>query len=150
MIVYRQGDRKLFYSSFGIGFAFISNMKTAVITDDSELIDMLNKMNIARQYRFSFYNESHEPLDIMSMVCSSNPGLLIVDDDFVKPNTSPLLKSIKKVCPRIEIIFIASDSNIDLGREISPLGIRYYDIKPVDSGDLEASLESLLSIKNPS
>jgi DNA-binding NarL/FixJ family response regulator len=89
-------------------------------------------------------NHSSDPLDIMAAVCSHKPTLLILDDDFLKPNSAHTLSSIRKVNEHIDIIFITSDSGIDLGRAVSQLGIHYYGIKPLEQSELK---EAVLSVK---
>lgn len=122
-------------------------MKVLLVTNDSELLHIF-RSDIACQFDIvTVYAESNDPLDLMSTICSDNPSLLIIDDDFLKPNTAHILKSIKKVKKDVYIIFITSDARIDLGREVSQLGIHFYAHKPLDKTELIESMKSIAQLK---
>jgi DNA-binding NarL/FixJ family response regulator len=123
-------------SDIGMYIAFGLVMKTVLLSRDQELINTVTKANIFETSKFVLLNKSKDALDIMSAVCTENPSLLIADDDFLKPRSVHILKSIKKVNNHIYIIFLSSDLSIDLGREVSQLGIQYYALKPLGEKDL--------------
>jgi DNA-binding NarL/FixJ family response regulator len=95
----------------------------------------------------SVVNHSSDPLDIMAAVCSHKPSVLLLDDDFVHPNSAHTLSSIKKVNEDLDIIFITSDSGISLGRAVSQLGIHYYAVKPLEYSELHEAIMSLSKMK---
>lgn len=111
-------------------------VKLLLISNDSSLQNFLEKNSKESVFAFSPYSGSNDPLDIMSHVCSSNPSLLIIDDDFIKPISERLLTSIKKVNPRLPIIFITSNTSLELGRAINSIGVKYYLMKPLSDEDL--------------
>ena len=74
--------------------------------------------------------------------------MLIIDDDLLTPNTLQVLESIRKVDNNMKIIFVTSDASIELGKKISPLGIFYYAIKPIEESDFTELLESVLKTKS--
>jgi len=116
--------------------ALCPSMKTILLSRDDELINTIMRANIFLKEKFFVLNEYGDALDIMSTVCSESPTLLIADDDFLKPKSAHILKSIKRVNNSIYIIFLSSDLSIDLGREVSQLGIQYYALKPLGVQDL--------------
>lgn len=120
-------------------------MRTILISDDRNLIGCIDGIYQNSDHQIDVYENSKDPLDVMSAVCESNPSLIIVDDDFLKPATVHILQSIRKVNRKIDIIFCTSDSSIDLGKEVSPLGIQYYAIKPLDEGELQDSFHAILN-----
>jgi response regulator of citrate/malate metabolism len=124
----------------------VISMKIIVVSDDTELLELVDKITVMSQNKYSLCNTSHDPLDVLSAICSVNPLLLILDDDFMKPNSVQLLKSLHKINSKTEIIFITSDNSLDLGREVSQLGLRHYDLKPVDAKDLEDAIESVIHL----
>lgn len=123
-------------------------MRIFVVTDDDEILSIMNEMDAERDHQLTFHNRSHDPLDISSSVCSNNPGVLILDDDYTKPNSARILTSIQKVMKNCDNIFITSNPSIDLGRDISQLGIHFYAIKPVAKDELKDSLKSLTKLKS--
>jgi response regulator of citrate/malate metabolism len=119
-------------------------MRTILISNDVEMLDIIKKSNLELHKYIEIYNESKDPLDAMSRVCEANPSLIIVDDDFLAPKTVHFLKSIRKANRSIGIIFCTSNSSIDLGKEVSQLGIQYYAIKPLNEGELHDSFKAVL------
>jgi DNA-binding NarL/FixJ family response regulator len=121
-------------------------MKVMFVSTDSNLIEMLMKAHLIPEDQVTIYNESDEPLEVMSSVCSCQPAVLIIDDDFIKPNSVQILRSIRRVNQNVKIVFITSDTGIELGRDITPLGIHYYGIKPLNDKDLGESIRSLVTV----
>lgn len=118
-------------------------MQIVAITTDKNLINILRKSVNTNECELKFYQQLFDPLDVMSFVCSTTPPVLFVDDDCLKPNTAHILKSIKKVNQKMKLVFFTSDSSLELGREISPLGVHFYGIKPVGEEILTNILNSL-------
>jgi len=125
-----------------------SAMRTILISADPALLAMISQSGLQGDNQIDVYNESNDPLDVMSTVCESNPSLMIIDDDFLKPKTVHILQSIRKVNQSIKIIFCTSNSSIELGKEVSQLGIQYYAIKPLDKGELQESFNAALQAFN--
>ena len=117
-------------------------MKVALVSDD-KLIEEIVIAAIENQYDFIQYRGCSEPIDVISGVCISNPRTIIIDDDFLKPNSAQVLNSIKLILPESKLIFLTSNSSIGLGREISQLGIHYYGIKPLSEPELKNLFESM-------
>ena len=122
-------------------------MKTMLVSKDPELMRIIKSSDVFSKEKYIMISESMDPLDIMSTVCSKNPTLLVIDDDFLKPDSAHILKSIKKVKPNIYIIFITSDSSFDLGKEVSQLGIHFYTHKPLGEKELIDSVRSISRLK---
>lgn len=123
-------------------------MKTVIISDDHDLINIIKYLKLIPENQMSIFSEKADSLEIMSYVCTKHPSLLIIDDDFCKPQTAQVLKAIRKVNQKVNIIFISSDSGIDLGRKVSPLGIHYYAIKPLNQSDLGESIKSIINLES--
>jgi DNA-binding NarL/FixJ family response regulator len=119
-------------------------MRTILVTEDTDLLSVVKKSGLDLKQQIKTYNESKDPLDVMSVVCEANPSLLIIDDDFLAPETVHVLKAIRKVNRSLAIIFCTSNTSIDLGKEVSQLGIQYYAIKPFNDGELQDSFKAVL------
>jgi DNA-binding NarL/FixJ family response regulator len=128
--------------------AFGHIMKTILLSRDRDLINTITKANIFSMDKFVLLSELSDSLDIMSTVCSENPTLLIADDDFLKPESAHILKSIKKVNKSIYIIFLSSELSIELGREVSQLGIQYYTLKPLGVEELKDVVNFIAQLKD--
>lgn len=117
--------------------------KMLIISKDKILIQSLNYTaeNIDCEY-YNFSN-SIDPLDIASEIFSINPFLLIIDDDFTAPNSAKILESLKKVNSKVQVIFITSDTGLDLGRRINKIGVKYYLIKPIEKESLNQFIKSV-------
>jgi DNA-binding NarL/FixJ family response regulator len=117
-----------------------------IISEDPELLALLNRSELNSEQQISVFREGKDPLDVMATICEANPSLLIIDDDFLRPNTVHILQSIRKVNKKINIIFCTSNNSIDLGKEVSQLGLQYYAMKPLDKGELLASFRAALEV----
>ena len=118
-----------------------------IISRDENLLHMTTNMAEENSLGVQVLNHSSDPLDIMAAVCSHKPALLILDDDFLTPNSAHTLASIRKVNENIDIIFVTSDSGMDLGRAVSQLGIHYYGLKPLEVSEIEDAIKSLIKLK---
>jgi DNA-binding NarL/FixJ family response regulator len=108
---------------------------------------MMNQVSEEQSFNMNVVNHSSDPLDIMAAVCSHKPALLILDDDFLEPNSAHILSSIRKVNEKLEIIFVTSNSGLEIGRAVSQIGIHYYAIKPLEQSELSEVVLSLNKIK---
>ena len=122
-------------------------MNMIIISRDENLLHMTTNMAEENSLGVQVLNQSSDPLDIMAAVCSHKPALLILDDDFLTPNSAHTLASIRKVNENIDIIFVTSDSGMDLGRAVSQLGIHYYGLKPLEVSEIEDAIKSLIKLK---
>ena len=122
-------------------------MKILVISKDQNLIDHIKETDMFSSEIITVFSESSDPLDVMSFAIQSHPSLMIIDDDFLKPVSARIISSIKNVLTKVSTIFVTSDESYELGREISPLGIQYYAVKPVDVNDMKDLIASLTKIK---
>ena len=123
-------------------------MRILCISDDTKLLSVVEHEIESSTHEYSVYNSVTDPLEVMSTVCSMSPRIVIIDDDKLKPNSAKILTSIKKVNPNIKIIFFTSDSSLELGREISPLGVLYYGLKPVSEMEIKSLFESIKKMEN--
>ncbi len=123
-------------------------MLILVISNDIELINTVSCPVDVEDCITKVYNDSKDPLDIMSTVCLANPTILVIDDDFLKPETSHILSSIKKIMQKVAVIFVTSNTNIDLGREISQMGVYYYALKPLENDAMIDALKSIISLRS--
>ncbi len=118
-------------------------MKSLIITKDEVLKRIVNSFQFKDGSELTVYDKSSKPLDVVGYVIENNPSLLILDDDMVNPDTFSLISNIKKMKKDIKIVFVTSNSSIELGKEITPLGISFYAIKPLDEKDFTELLNSL-------
>lgn len=126
------------------------SMRILVISNDENICKLLDELKDKKLQQIIFENLSNDPLDVMSAVCRMNPTILILDDDFIKPHSGRVLRSIKKVNTKVAVIFITSDNSLELGREISQLGIQYYALKPLEPNVLLDSIESIAQMREKS
>ena len=124
-------------------------MQILAITKDAFLLSSLYCQSIAELGELKLYEGSYDPLEVISSVHSLSPALLIFDDDILKPNSAKILKSIKQFSKNVVIIFLTSDNSVDLGRNISPIGVYFYGIKPISKDEILNLIKSF-SEKNKS
>jgi DNA-binding response OmpR family regulator len=117
-------------------------MKITLLTKDKHLLKDLHAFQNHLPLPVEYLTELDEPLDIMSKICTENIALIIVDDDYLKPKSFQLIKSLRQVKKSLNIIFITSDDSIELGKEISSLSVQYYAIKPFSGHELAQVISS--------
>ena len=123
-------------------------IKVLLISIDQAIKFFTEKNYNNPDYQFTTFNSTTDPLDIMAQVCTLNPSILILDDDYINPNSIHLLSSIKKVNPKLSIIFITSNTSLELGREINSIGVTYYLMKPIAENEFNEFLKSLVKEKS--
>ena len=121
-------------------------MKIMLISREQSLIKMVQNTDSLKQVDLHVYDDSANPLDVMSAICTQNPSLLLVDDDFLNPHSAHLLRSVRKIHQNMDIIFTTSDTSIELGKEISQLGIQFYAYKPVEADEIIESIKAILHL----
>jgi response regulator of citrate/malate metabolism len=117
--------------------------KMLLISKDEDMVNSLNGFAEELDCECFTFNSSNDPLDIISEVISKNPTLLLLDDDFVSPNTVKLLESLKKVNPKLSVIFITSDLSLEFGRTVNSIGVKFYLLKPIDTNNLKEFIKSV-------
>ena len=122
-------------------------MKIVTISIDDGLIELINTPGVKGNHQLTIYNGSKDLLEVVSFIYTNHTSILIIDDDFLKPNSAHLLENLKKLNPKLTIIFITSDPGIELGKKISQLGIYFYGLKPLSKNDLEDSINSITKLK---
>lgn len=123
-------------------------MKILAISADSKLKDLVKSFAAESEHYSFIYNQGTRPLDIVGFAYEKNPSVILLDDDYVKPNAAVMIATLKKMKKNLKIIFITSDSSVELGKEISPLGIAYYAIKPLDKNEFDEVLNSISKTKS--
>ena len=122
-------------------------MRIVTVSSDNSLIELIDKPEVKGQNQLIVYNKSKDLLDVVSFIHTNHPSALIIDDDFLKPDSAHLLKNIKKFNPDLAIIFITSDPGIELGKKVSQVGIFFYGLKPLSKNELEESIRSITKLK---
>ena len=121
-------------------------MKIQAISQEKNLVDELMKFQTIGNETVELYSGVNNSLDILSFVISGNASLVILDDDFTSPHSVHLLESVRKVKKEQKVIFLTSDDGLNLGKDISSLGVQYYAIKPISGEELVDSVKSILKI----
>ena len=122
-------------------------MKTLLISEDEALTRILKSFQFDENEELLVYDKSSNPLEVVGYIVENSPTIMIIDDDMITPDTFGVISNIKKMKKDLKIIFVTSNTSIELGKEISPLGISYYAIKPLDENDFIELLNSLIKNK---
>lgn len=65
------------------------------------------------------FQEDLEPLKIVSNFLYEHPSILIIDDDYLFPNTLSVLDIICRFNKKTRIIFSTSSTSIKLGKQVN-------------------------------
>ncbi len=119
-------------------------MRTLLVSEDNLLLTLVNDFGKSDENSVTVYEDDKDPVKVLSNILSVQPSLLIMDDDYLAPNTVSILESLRKINDRMKIIFVTSDPGIELGKVVSQLGIYFYAIKPVEEEELKTLFNSIL------
>jgi response regulator of citrate/malate metabolism len=120
-------------------------MKIMLIGGDNYQGAIIEKVSLQNEGVTTLFYNHTDPVKIISDFITERPSILIIDDDFLSPNTLSLLDVICRHNEGTRIIFTTSDTSIELGRQVSQLGIYYYAIKPIDESEFVELLNSILN-----
>ena len=122
-------------------------MRILIISNEYTKENMLQLINGYKDADLAFLSEKSDPFVIISKTIDLNPSLVVIDDDFTTPNTVQVLKSIKTINKNMAIIFVTSNTSLELGREVTPLGIQFYAIKPLSKTEIFDSIKSIINLQ---
>ena len=123
-------------------------MRILLISEDILLQTIVKNFEESSDVSTIIFCNDSKPIKVLSCFLEEQPSVTIVDDDFLAPNSLAVIDSIRKVNKETKIIFATSDSSIELGKKISPLGIYYYAIKPIEENEFKELFDSLLNTKS--
>lgn len=128
----------------------IKVMKILAITNDLQIIEFILKNIDGDQNEIYINSDIYDPLEVHSSVHKIHPSLMIIDDDFLTPNSVRIIRSLKDINKNFKIIFITSNDGLELGKEISQIGVHYYALKPIQSYELIQAVQSVIKLNKSS
>lgn len=118
-------------------------MKILAVSDDNAVYDELASIKEKKAIQLNFYEDKKDCLKLFAFLCTKLNGTVIIDHDFLKTRTIPIIRNLKQLNENLKIIFITSDNSVALGKSVISFGFLSYLIKPIPSGAL---VELLLSL----
>lgn len=118
-------------------------MNILTISEDQKVLNTINSIKRNSSFHFTTKSNNLDELDVLTKVYATKPNILIFDDDCFNGRSKKMISNIVKTLKKVSIIFLTSNASVELGKEISPFGISYYGIKPVEVKELEDTLNSL-------
>ncbi|MBU2493720.1 MAG: hypothetical protein KJ571_13920 [Bacteroidetes bacterium] len=122
-------------------------MRVFIISNEFTKENMFQLINGYNDAEIYFCTDINDPFGIISKTIDLNPSLVVIDDDFTSPNTIQILKSIKTINKNMATIFVTSNNSLELGREVTPLGIQFYAIKPLSKAEIFESIKSIINLQ---
>lgn len=111
-------------------------IKILLISQDKSILKISDQEISKQENQLITFFSSPDQLDIITNICKVNPAILIFDDDLLTPSSMHLLKSIKNIKPKLSILFVTSNTSLELGREVNFIGVDYYLMKPFSGKEL--------------
>jgi len=118
-------------------------MNILTISEDQKVLNIINSIKSNSSFNFTSKSQNLDELDVLTKVYASKPNILIFDDDSFNGRSKKMIANIAKTLKKVSIIFLTSNASVELGKEVSPFGISYYGIKPIEVKELEDTLNSL-------
>ncbi|MBK7380937.1 MAG: response regulator [Ignavibacteriales bacterium] len=125
-------------------------MKILLITNDRQIIELIQQNTHGTENELFINLDTHDPLEVHSSVHRIHPSLMIIDDDFLNPNSVRIIRSLKDINKNFKIIFITSNEGLELGKEISQIGVYYYALKPIQPNELIQAVQSVIKLNKSS
>ena len=76
-----------------------------IISEDEYIIQAIKAAEPDMELLINIYNKTSDPIEIMFYVMEKNPSVVVLDDDYLKPYSAKILKSIKQISKNVKIIF---------------------------------------------
>ena len=80
-------------------------MRILLISKDKHLQSFVNNFGENCDVTPIVYNDEPSPIKILSFYLSLQPSAIIVDDDYLTPNSFTFIESLRKVNQKTKIIF---------------------------------------------
>jgi len=115
-----------------------------IAASDNSVINALNTIMIDRNYSVLIENSNTAAL---LQVLDQNAELLIIDLDMNKNNGLDFIRIVRKTRPRLPIIALAEDPEIETLQEILNMGVYYWTFKPVLPDEINKFLDAIEEFK---
>lgn len=125
-------------------------MKILLITNDCQIIEFIQKNIDGTENEIFINSDILDPLEVHSSVHKIHPSLIIIDDDFLTPNSVRIIRSLKDIDKNFKIIFITSNDGLEVGKAISQIGVYYYALKPIQPYELIQAVQSVIKLNKSS
>ena len=115
-----------------------------LVCDDSEGVRESLKLILEDDYKLLFACDSCE---VLNLVKSSSPDLVLMDIKMPKLNGIETLKEIRQIEPKTKILFVTGYQYTDVAQDAIKLGALDYIIKPFNEKDLKTAVTNILKGK---
>lgn len=121
-------------------------MTILTVSEDAYLIECFAAAAEKFNVTFRVFGEESDVFQIYIQICRHVPSVLIIDDDYTRPDSHRLLQAVREPYPNMLFIFIASRFRMETVRSISPLGIHYFGMKPLSRHELYDLFTSMVQM----
>ena len=108
----------------------ISVKPTILICDDEEGIRESFKLILEDQYTLKFATNGPETLEMLKTL---SPALMMLDIKMPKVHGLEVLKSVKKLKPKMPVIIVTGYQSVEMAQETLKLGAADYIPKPFET-----------------
>jgi DNA-binding NtrC family response regulator len=91
-----------------------------------------------------------EEQDALDHVRNTPVDIAILDIKLKKISGVEVLKEMKKISPKTDILMLTGYPTLETAREALDLGAREYLVKPIDKAELESKIDSVLKDRESS
>ena len=119
-----------------------------LLVDDNPKI-LVEVETTLRKAGFDNITAIQDSRDVIRTMERRIPGLVLLDLNMPHISGNHLLKSIRKTWPRIPVIVLTSNIEVDTAVRCMKIGAMDYILKPVDPDRLVKSVNKLLMVGRP-
>ncbi len=115
-----------------------------IVSNDEQVLNEIKRLACTEEEKILLLTQQVSETAFLKHFKTFGPGLVILDDDLLSPNSVHYLKLLRSHDEEIPVIFITANNAIELGQKISSLGIQFYAHKPLQRGLLKEATSALL------
>jgi len=123
----------------------MSNKEKILICDDEEGIRESLKLILENNYNLIFSSSGQECLEKLNK--DKNIKLVLIDIKMPKQNGIEITREIKRLYPALPVIIVTGYRSAEIAQEATSAGASDYIVKPFESKEIIAKINSLFQSK---
>lgn len=85
--------------------------------------------------------------EAVKVALDRNPAVAIIDLDLAELSGLAVIEILQRARPHLPLVVLAGDASMEVGRRVLEMGVFYFLVKPIDSGEAQAAVESALAAR---
>ena len=118
-------------------------LKVVIADDEVRICQLIQALIDWDSLGMKVVGEAHNGEEACEMVQQTQPDILITDIRMPGCSGLELIKKVKELDSNLEVIIISGHAHFEYAQQAISYGVGYYLLKPVNKGELTATLQKL-------